>query len=191
MMYTVRQVAEILGVSRRFVDKARQAGELPFKKAPRLSGTVFQCDRDDLIGWLGRVNFPIDQCRGKLAVGNHLLVCALPPRLVHALSGMRAEFASNAARLGMLYERKPPWAVVMSFSGMGRDTAMEVAADISRDPGRPYLIAIVGEDEATRPGRAADRFDLVLPEDITDVRLKSAIRQLWLFGKQGLATKGQ
>lgn len=180
--YTIKQVADLTGVGRSAVVRAKDSGDLKFHRLPTRYGRAFQCERKDLIGWLVRIGFPLDLYRHKLADGDILVTCGWPPRLADALAGFRVEFTSSPTRLGMSLAMRSAWAVLLSFDEIGRDQSMSIATEIRRDPGRPLLIAIVGDDESGRPGRAADLFDIVLPRDVSEGRLLRTIRQLRSFG---------
>lgn len=182
MTYTIQQVATLIGVSRCVIDRARKAGQIKFRPLPTRYGRVLQCERRELIGWLARIGFPLDMYRHKLAVGDCILACGLPTRLADALSGFRVDFTASPVKLGMLMPIRDPLAVVLSFDGIGRDQAMQIADEIRRDPGRPFLVAIVGDDESSRPGRAADRFDLILPNDVSERQLRRSMMRLRAYG---------
>jgi excisionase family DNA binding protein len=178
MRYTIREAANLVGVHVSRIRKAHKAGELPFVPGSRLYGEVLQVGRADLIAWLVRMGFPLDDFRYRLAAGDHVLTCGLGPDHLSALAGMRVECASSPTRLGRLLATKPAWAVILSLPRLGREQGMAVAAEIVRDPGRPYLIGLVGEDEATRPGRAADLFDVLFSDDISPPRLRASLDRL-------------
>lgn len=192
--YTVSQIEEMIGCAQSVILAARDAGELKLvKRESKRSreenrrnrrGFVLQASRDSLISWLVKSQFPIDEFRYKFAKGRHILACGLSPHQMSAMASWRAEFSTSLVRLGQLIATRPAWAIIVNFTSVGREHAMDLAAEFRRDLGRPYLVGLIGEDEATRPGRAADVYDVLFSADIAPSRLRAAIQRLRRCGER-------
>lgn len=173
------QASKICGVSYRFLRRLFKEGKFPGRRHPVSRFVMVR--RVDLIAWMVKHDYPPEAYRANLQpASGHLFAIGIRKGNRYELRGCNPTFLPSVLALGMRLATDPCWGVLVGFEGIGRDRAFEVAAELRAMKDCPLLIAIAGEDEATRGhGDPTRVFDQTYTEPLNYLKLAEAMRRLY------------
>lgn len=182
--FTANQVARMIGHSRKFVERAIEAGRL---RSRRLVAGAGVCPnnarhiiaREDLVRWL--VSGPFDRgiLRRIMNTGHReaALVCTAPSIQAAVLRFCPAVKVDSLFSLGKAMSDRPLWIAVVDLSVVGAAEATRSLATVSRQADRPELVGLYDDEYAPRP-ETAEVFDLLLPLSRSPLSIARTLKEL-------------
>jgi hypothetical protein len=182
--YTANQVARMIGHSRKFVERAIEAGRLRSRRLVAGGGVCPQnarhiIAREDLVRWL--VSGPFD--RGILrkimnsGYPDAALVCTPPSLQAAVLRFCPAVQVGSLFSLGKTMGERKLWAAVVDLSAVGAAEATRSLAALSREADRPELVGLYDDEVAPRP-ETAEVFDLLVPLSRSPAAIARTLKDL-------------
>lgn len=185
--WTLAEIAKMIGYnSKGLLFQEVKAKRLKVRRNPAKKlypNTRFIVAHEDLCRWLLASGFPLEDFRYMLNPGNALLGVGLTSQQIKAMSYFNLIPCNTMFRLGQLTRERHSWAIIVNIAVTGYAAAVGMARDYKKEMGRPYLIAITSQTrESGTPGRAADHFDMILPDPCEPAKLASVIKKLKKYG---------
>lgn len=167
----------ILGVSDQYLTKKLvKKGTIKVERHPVHNMPFIR--RVELVRFMVEAGYSPESYRFRLQPrGGIFLACGATEDVRFALR-LNAVFTQSPLSLGIKLTTDPCWGILLDFDGLGRSRSIDIATEIRGWEDFPLLIALTGEDEASRVIDPVPHFDLVLSRPISGPKLAAAVRQM-------------
>lgn len=178
--YTLREIARMVGYSKRTIQNAVRAGTL---KATRRGcvgpgfNPAYIVHRAELARWLIASGAPTESICGWLNPEQWVILVGCEPALQSAIGG-RTRLVPTLYHLGEEIHTRPAWAAVVDLPAVGTAEACRALVGLAARPDRPRLIGLFDDSEAGVDQRAVAVFDNLFPRSAGPAALARGILYL-------------
>lgn len=177
-----RQAAALVGVGLNYILKAIRGGALRAQVLPVGDAKTkrrYRIDRADLATWMVRSGIDPRVVRQHLNRPEVVALVKCSAKLQGALAGTPTVSCPTFFHLGRVVRQGGCWATVINLPATSNEDAIAALREYAREPYRPELIGLHGDDLDAGTRRAlAEVFDCLLPACLDPAAQARAVLQL-------------
>lgn len=182
VVYTTKEIADMLGVGRSLILKKIAAGHLKSFRKPHFyaGNTAHFVNRSELVRWLLSADIHPKHIRRMLNQHERANVVLVRTRASLQTALMREDRAirvDSLFALGDILHKWKVWAIAVDLGEIGATEATRSLSAFAKQTDRPELVGLYDTDYFPRPA-TAEVFDILLPLSRDDASLAASIAEL-------------